>query len=129
MQAFTDSLRGYGYPIHARDGFRCRYCGIDGSGWPNWLFLSVDHLLPKGHPKRNDPDFIVTACTFCNCADNWFFQKAEARRLKFDDMTPDQLINQRKPFVEAVREQYRRFWSERVEKNGQPSNPPPNARI
>ena len=37
---------------------------------PNWLYLSLDHLLPPGHPNRNDPNFQVTACRFCNEARN-----------------------------------------------------------
>lgn len=31
MPRFDDALRGYAYPIHKRDGFRCRYCGLDGT--------------------------------------------------------------------------------------------------
>lgn len=27
MASFSDALRGYAYPVHRRDGFRCRYCG------------------------------------------------------------------------------------------------------
>ncbi len=97
MASFTDSLRGYGYKIHKRNGFCCQFCGLDGSSWPNWLSLSVDHLLPKGHPLRDKDDFIVTACMFCNTADNQYFQHAEKRGLKFDEMTPQELIEQRKP--------------------------------
>ena len=67
--SFTNSLRGYGFPIHQRDGFRCQYCGLDGSRWPHWLSLSVDHLLPKEHSDRKKAEFIVTACMFCNTAD------------------------------------------------------------
>ncbi len=74
MAGFDDALRGYAYPIHRRDGFRCRYCGLDGTkSFASWLSLHWDHLLPKGHPHRDDPDFIVTACMFCNVADNRYF--------------------------------------------------------
>jgi hypothetical protein len=31
MPGFDDALRGYAYPIHKRDGFRCRYCGLNGT--------------------------------------------------------------------------------------------------
>ena len=118
MPAFTDSLRGYGHPIHCRDGFRCRYCGFDGSLWPNWLSLSVDHLLPKVHPLRDDSDYIVTACMFCNTADNQFFAKAEERGLRFDGMTQEELVEQRRPYVEAARQRYREFWESRVSEAG-----------
>ena len=85
MVKFNDALRGYAYPVHKRDGFKCVYCGLDGSeSFSSWLSLSWDHLLPKGHPKRDDLDYIVTACMFCNVADNQYFVKAEERGLKFE---------------------------------------------
>ncbi len=119
MTAYNDSLRGYGFATHRRDGFRCRYCGLDGSTWPNWLSLSVDHLLPKGHAKRDDPDFIVTACMFCNTADNQYFRRAEERGLRFDGITPEELVEQRRPYVETVRQRYHDFWEEHVAATGE----------
>lgn len=114
MAKFTDSLRGYGFKIHERDGFRCQFCGLDGSTWPNWLSLSVDHLLPKGHPSRDEDNFIVTACMFCNTADNQYFRHAKRRGVKFDGMAPEQLVEQRKPYVLGVRAEYKEFWSQNV---------------
>ena len=108
--SFTDSLRGYGYPVHKRDRFLCQYCGLDGSKWPEWLTLSVDHLLPQEHPLRKNREYIVTACMFCNTVDNQYFRQAKKRGLKFDGMTRQQLIDQRRPFVKKVREGYREFW-------------------
>lgn len=113
--SFTDSLRGYAYPVHKRDGFICRYCGLDGSvSYENWICLSLDHLLPKCHPDRENRDFAVTACKFCNTADNRYFENAAKRGLKFDGMTPEQLVKQRKRFVMKVRESYRSFWCDYV---------------
>ena len=52
---FGDALRGYAFPVHRRDNFCCRYCGLDGrAAFANWLSLSWDHLLPKGHPDRDN---------------------------------------------------------------------------
>jgi len=117
MVKFNDALRGYAYPVHKRDGFRCVYCGLDGSeSFSSWLSLSWDHLLPKGHPKRDDLDYIVTACMFCNVADNQYFVKAEERGLKFDDMNPEELVAQRKPYVMKTRNSYHEFWNENVRK-------------
>lgn len=111
MARFDDSLRGYGYPVMKRDGFTCSYCGLDGRKcFSNWLSLSVDHLLPKGHPKRNDSNYITTACMFCNTADNQYFLKAKERGLRFDGLSRKQLIAQRRPYVENVRRGYRDFW-------------------
>ena len=80
----------------------------------NWLSLSWDHLLPKGHPNRDNLDYIVTACSFCNTADNRYFDLAPKRGLQFDGLTPDELVAQRLPYVEATRKHYREFWAENV---------------
>jgi hypothetical protein len=115
MRKFTDALRGYAYETMKRDGFKCRYCGLDGrESFDNWLTLSEDHLLPKSHPKRNDRDFIVCACNFCNCADNRYFDLASKRGLVFDSMTPEALVQQRRAFVLATRASYQEFWQDQV---------------
>lgn len=95
---FTDALRGYALAIHRRDGFRCRYCGLDGTeSFANWLSLSWDHLLSKGHPHRDDEHYIVTACMFCNTADNRYLDLAEKRGLRLDGFTSEELVAQRRP--------------------------------
>src|SRR5260221_7462546 len=115
MSSFTDSLRGYGFQIHRRDNFKCRYCGADGTkSFETWLTLSCDHLLPKGHPNRENRDYIVTACMFCNTADNHYFEQAIKRGLNFDGLTPDELVEQRLRFVQDVRQKYRTFWEANV---------------
>ena len=109
MAKFDDALRGYAYAVLQRDGFTCRYCDLDGTIWPNWLYLSWDHLLPKGHPQRDDARYIVAACRFCNEASNrtvW----------DVDGKTPDELVAQKKPIVQAVRAKYRAFWEREIRK-------------
>lgn len=124
MPGFTDALRGYAFPINKRDGFRCRYCGLDGTqSFANWLSLSEDHLLPKGHAGRKDPQYIVTACMFCNGADNRYFDLALKRGLSFDGLTPDELIAQRLPYVEATRQSYCEFWTTNVQPQATSSSP------
>ncbi len=115
MPEYSDSLRGYAYPIHKRDRFLCRFCGVDGaSSFATWLGLSQDHLLPRGHADRDNEDFIVTACAFCNGADNRYFDLAGERGLSFDGLTPKELIEQRRPYVENTRSKYREFWEANV---------------
>ena len=115
MAKYPDSLRGYAFKVHERDGFICRYCGADGNkSFDTWLTLSWDHLLPKGHPDRDDFNFIVTACNFCNTANNRYFEKAKKEGLKFDGMTPDELVAQRLPCVMKTRDKYRDFWEKNV---------------
>lgn len=115
MPKFTDALRGYAFETMLRDGFKCRYCGLDGTtSFANWLALSEDHLLPKGHPERNNREFIVCACNFCNTADNRYFDLALSRGLSFEGLTAEALIEQRRPFVERTRTSYREFWEREV---------------
>ncbi len=115
MPKFTDALRGYAFEVLRRDGFRCRYCGLDGSlSFSAWLSLSWDHLLPKGHRDRDDPEFIVAACSFCNVADNRYFDNAGKRGIRFDGLDRDALVAQRRPFVEATRSEYFKFWEANV---------------
>lgn len=107
MAKFGDSLRGYAHEVLKRDKFVCRYCGLDGKKWPNWLHLSWDHLTPKGHPQRNNPEFIVAACRFCNEAHN-------RDKWPVEEKSPDQLVDQKKPSVLAKRDEYKKFWEENV---------------
>ena len=112
MPTPTDSLRGYAFETMKRDGFKCRYCGLDGTAsFANWLQLSEDHLLPKGHPDRNNRRFIVCACNFCNTADNRYFDQADKRGLVFDSKSPEEL---RRAYVLRTRESYRAFWEQNV---------------
>jgi hypothetical protein len=115
MANLQGSLRGYGFPIHQRDNFKCQYCGADGTkSFDTWLTLSCDHLLPKGHSKRELDVYIVTACQFCNTADNHYFEWAEERSLKFDGLSPSELVAQKLSYVQKVREDYNKFWERKV---------------
>ncbi len=115
MKSFDDSLRGYAFETHKRDDFICKYCGLDGkSSFDAWLTLSWDHLLPRGHPERDNPEYIVTACNFCNTADNRYFDLAEKRGLSFEDKSRDELVRQRLPYVQNTRGSYRDFWDKNV---------------
>lgn len=55
-------------------------------------------------------DYIITACMFCNTADNRYFDMAVERGIGFDGLTPEQLIAQRLPYVLATRDRYKAFW-------------------
>jgi len=46
MAYAVESLRGYGHKTHVRYGFTCQYCGYDGRAFPNWLQLTIDHVVP-----------------------------------------------------------------------------------
>ena len=104
---YNDALRGYAYPIHERDGFKCVYCGLNGTDWPAWLFLSQNHLLPKSHPLRDNCNYIVTACRFCNEACN---------RTRFDveGKKPEEIIAVKKGAIMKVRSKYKQFYEQKV---------------
>lgn len=110
MPSYGDALRGYAHPVLKRDDFVCRYCGLDGKVWPNWLYLSWDHLLPVGDPMRDCLDFIVAACRFCNEACNRTIWDVAGK-------SPEELVAQKKPAVLTVRQHYRTFWEAEVKRD------------
>ena len=50
--------------VFARDGFRCRYCGVQ-AGEPN-VVLHADHLVSVADGGTNALDNLITACQRCN---------------------------------------------------------------
>jgi 5-methylcytosine-specific restriction endonuclease McrA len=56
-----------GRSILKRDGFRCQYCGLDGSSsFENSLVMSVDFIIPRARKGKKDPRNLVAACRPCN---------------------------------------------------------------
>jgi hypothetical protein len=51
---------------------------------------------------------------FCNTADNRYFDQAKARGLRFENMSPDELVEQRRPYVDKTRSSYKEFWEKNV---------------
>jgi hypothetical protein len=72
----------------------------------------IRHLEDLGSPTSRSPS--AASCMFCNVADNRYFDLAEKRGLHFDELTPDDLVAQRRPYVEATRQRYREFWTANV---------------
>lgn len=50
------------FRIFARDGFTCRYCGMDSTR----VVLVVDHVVPVAGGGTNDDENLITACESCN---------------------------------------------------------------
>lgn len=115
MPTFEGSLRGYSSKIFERDHYTCRYCGADGTkSFDTWLSLSRDHLLPKGYANWDNPDYMVTACQFCNTAANLYFSHASKEGFIFDGLTPDELVERRLPYVQKTRQAYKEYWRDKV---------------
>jgi hypothetical protein len=115
VPGFDDALRGYAYPSTSAMASAAATAASTApspsrAGSP----LSWDHLLPKGDARRDDLEYIVTSCMFCNVADNRYFDLAEKRGLHFDGLTPDEPVAHRLQYVQATRERYREFWTANV---------------
>lgn len=50
------------FEILKRDGFKCRYCGIDAVAGP----LQVDHVIPVAEGGSTVAENLVAACSSCN---------------------------------------------------------------
>jgi 5-methylcytosine-specific restriction endonuclease McrA len=56
-----------GRKILERDGYVCRYCGLDGrSSFENALIMRVDFVVPRAHKGKKRPDNLVACCSPCN---------------------------------------------------------------
>ncbi len=99
MAEYSDCLRGYGAPIFKRDNWTCQYCGFDGRPFQNWLFLTVDHVVPVSQGGSHDPSNLVTCCRACNS----FFNRGKVDSLE-----------QKKKAIASRREEFERFWRENV---------------
>lgn len=97
--------------IFKRDKFKCAYCGWNGRRWPRCCFLTADHLLPKGHPERRNEEYIVTACSWCNVLENRWLEN-KTLKLRFDGMSRQQLIAQRKPLIEKRSRDYQEWFKQ-----------------
>ncbi|MCW5873599.1 MAG: hypothetical protein KIS88_03025 [Anaerolineales bacterium] len=74
-----------------------------------WLTLSVDHLLPKGHPQRENEEYKVTACQFCNTAENRYFDKLAKQGLSLNNLSRSELVSRRLEHITNTRNAYQEF--------------------
>lgn len=88
-----------GLKILERDGYRCRYCGLDGTAsFENALVMSVDFVVPRARKGKKDPNNLVACCWACNTI------KGKQVYRDFDDA---------KTQVLARREELRKAWQAR----------------
>jgi 5-methylcytosine-specific restriction endonuclease McrA len=56
-----------GRGILERDGYRCRYCGLDGmADFDSSLAMTVDFVVPRARQGKKSAANLVTACRPCN---------------------------------------------------------------
>jgi hypothetical protein len=51
--------------VRQRAGNRCEYCQLDQDDSP-LAALHVEHILPRSHGGKNDPENLAAACIDCN---------------------------------------------------------------
>ncbi len=104
--AYGDSLRGYGHSVHLGCNFMCAYCGYDGRPFPNWLQLTVDHIVPTSSGGTNDASNKVTACQTCNSITS---------RMVFPvGTTREQALAEKLARIRARQTEFFNFWREHV---------------
>ena len=52
--------QGVSWLVYKRDGYRCRYCGLDG------IPMTVDHLVTWEEGGPSIPENLLTSCRKCN---------------------------------------------------------------
>jgi 5-methylcytosine-specific restriction endonuclease McrA len=109
MKGYSDSLRGYGSKTHEKNNFICQYCGYDGRDFPNWLQLSVDHIVPYSQGGLHDSANLITVCHACNSITSRMnFPKGTAKK---------EIIAAKKKRVKERQEEYFDFWKTHVKKS------------
>ena len=113
----SESLRGYGKKQFERDGWTCRYCGLDCSQFELWLFLCLDHIIPS-HQKYevntdlDDPRNYATACRMCNGFGNRT-KFVIPKNVTFDKQVAS-VFDQKKKVIMRKRAEWYEYWSENV---------------
>jgi hypothetical protein len=102
--------RREGLEILKRDGFRCRYCGLDGSAsFESALAMSVDFVVPRARKGKKDPSNLVACCRSCNMI------KSTRMFRNFDEA---------KAYVLRRREELRQAWEQNgTQQSAAPAKP------
>jgi hypothetical protein len=101
--------------VYRRDEWVCKYCKLDGTDkFAAWRSLSMDHLLPHGHPQRDAQEFIVTSCAPCNAMLNQYFTHAKATGETYDSPDRERLLNARREFLSPRVDESRTYWQKNV---------------
>jgi 5-methylcytosine-specific restriction endonuclease McrA len=85
--------------VFARDGFKCVYCDFDGTTFEGWLFLQVDHFIPRRKGGTDELSNLVTACVTCN---------AEKRAQVFSSLA------EARANLQAERASWREHWEKNI---------------
>lgn len=84
----------------------CAYCGYDGRPFPNWLQLTVDHIVPTSSGGTNEANNKVTSCQTCN--------SITSRMVFPEGTTREQALEQKLAKIRARQTDFFDFWREQV---------------
>lgn len=100
-----------------RDGWRCRYCGLDCSPFDLYLLLSVDHVIPwqqQGEVEVNlgDERNLVSCCRACNSFGNRK-RYTIIKGVSFEKQV-EVVFREKKELIASRREEWRQFYNDNV---------------
>ena len=113
----SESLRGYGKKQFEIDRWKCRYCGLDCSKFELWLFLCLDHIIPKQQQNEinadlDDPRNYATACRMCNGFGNRT-KFAIPKDVSFEKQIAS-VFDQKKKLIMEKRTEWHEYWFKNV---------------
>ena len=113
----SESLRGYGKEALERDGWKCRYCGLDCSSFELYLLLSVDHVIPWQQQNEvsvnlGDTRNLVACCRACNSFENRSKFNIP-KGVSFEEQV-EAVLRQKRARILAKREEWRPFYDAEV---------------
>lgn len=100
-----------GEEMYRRDRWTCVYCMLDGRGsFAAWQSLTGDHLLPVGHPRREETEFLVTACEPCNK----MLSRYQASEDLLATLDRTRLVGARSAYLKPRRDERENYWRQHV---------------
>ena len=113
----SESLRGYGRKQFERDGWKCRYCGLDCTTFELFLFLTLDHIIPKAQRDEvrndlDDPRNYATACRMCNSFANRM-RFVIPQNVTFEEQI-ESVFSQKKKAIQQRRDAFREYWVKNI---------------
>jgi len=113
----SESLRGYGKKRFKLDRWKCKYCGLDCSQFELWLFLCLDHVIPKQQQDEVDTDLddernYATACRMCNGFGNRT-RFVIPKNVRFEEQVAS-VFDQKKKLIAEKRAEWYEYWLKNV---------------
>jgi hypothetical protein len=97
--------------VFKRDEWTCKYCGLNGrQSFAAWRSLTWDHLVPRHDSRRDNRDFIVTACGSCNMKLCQYWLVAQREGTKLDSLSETELLARRREYIRPFLYSDEEYW-------------------